>query len=288
MFTSAAEKRKSKPKPPGSAKLKEARLQHLLWRIVCKGLKNRRRFTERLNQIARKLKISEKQEEWNQLKEVATNLRQANELRKKLDKEAFTLKAMEREENTVKNIPEHRNKESALQEIAHRMRQKFQFQQIRESVRNTMSGGIAHIIHPEPFRGYRYQPEEVEQWNEEHDQETLKKIILERNSVHFRQAVGTFFTTEAMLEALPFTANSRLPEDILEGKYVSGPTLEATQILKECSKMIEPDEGELMLEEIQSCFWRWDDKTSTSPSGIHLGMYKCLTDLSEQKEEKLT
>ena len=175
VFTSSAEKRKSKPKPPGSAKLNGARLQHLLWRIASKGVKNRRNFTHRLNQIARKLGISENQDEWRQPRTVASNLRKSNKLRRQYEKEAFSLKAKEKEENTIRNIPDHKNKESALREITHRMKQKYQFRQIRDSVRKATSGGITHIIHPEPYQGYPYNPEEVNQWKEEHDQEKLEK-----------------------------------------------------------------------------------------------------------------
>ena len=96
VFTSSAERRKRKPKPPGSAKLNEARLQYLLWRIASKGIKNKRRFTDRLNQIARKLKVMENHEGWTQPNTVATNLRKSNKLRKKLEKEAFTLKGKRR------------------------------------------------------------------------------------------------------------------------------------------------------------------------------------------------
>ena len=89
-----------------------------------------------------------------------------------------------------------------------------------------------------------------------------------------------------MLEALPFTADSMLAEEVLQGKDVSGPTLEATQILKEGRRVIEPDEEKIRIEEMRSGFRRWDEKTSTSPSGLHLGMYKCLTETNEQENEK--
>ena len=149
-----------------------------------------------------------------------------------------------------------------------------------------MSGGITHIIHPEPYQGYPYQPEGVSAWKEEHDQEKIEKLLLERNHAHFSQASGTPFTSREMMEALPFTADSSLAEDVLEGKDVEGPTLEATQILRECRKVIQPDEEELSVEEMKNGFRRWNEKTSTSPSGLHLGMYKCLTEPNEQEEEK--
>ena len=149
-----------------------------------------------------------------------------------------------------------------------------------------MSGGITHIIHPEPYQGYPYNPEEVNQWKEEHNQEKLEKILLDRNNAHFQQAKGTPFTTAEMLEALRFTTGSTLAEDVLQGKDVEGPTLEATQILRECRRVLPPDEKEIMTEEMKMGFKRWDKKTSTSPSGMHLGMYKYLTENSEQEQEK--
>lgn len=140
VLTSSAEK-KSKPKPPGSTKLNEARLQYLPWIIASKGIKNRRKFTDRLNQEARKLN----QEESTQPKTVATNLRKSNKLRGQVDKEAFTLKAKQNKENTIRNISEQKYKKSALREITHQMKQKFQFREIRDSDRKTISGGITHI-----------------------------------------------------------------------------------------------------------------------------------------------
>ena len=55
-------------------------------------MKNRRNFTQRLNQIARKLGISENQEEWSQPRTVASNLRKSNKVRRQLEKEAFSLR----------------------------------------------------------------------------------------------------------------------------------------------------------------------------------------------------
>lgn len=95
-----------------------------------------------------------------------------------------------------------------------------------------MSGGITHIIHPELYQGYPYQPEEVAQQKDEYDLEKLEQVLLDRDSAHFREAGGTPFATDAMPKALPFTADTMLMEDILEGKDVFAPTLEATQTLK--------------------------------------------------------
>lgn len=71
-------------------------------------------------------------------------------------------------------------------------------------------------------------------------------MLLERNKEHFKQAEDTPFTTAEMIEA-PFMADSRIAEDILKGKHVAGPTLEATWILKECRRVTKVDEEEIFL-----------------------------------------
>ena len=89
-----------------------------------------------------------------------------------------------------------------------------------------------------------------------------------------------------MLNQIPFTADSEIAERVLAGEDVEGPTLEATQILKQCRMRTEEDMGEITAEEIKNGFRKWNERTSTSPSGLHLGIYKSLTDTSEQEIEK--
>lgn len=71
-----------------------------MWRIAQKGIKTRRCFNEKLNQIARKLNLRENQEEWRQTRTVASKLRRANKVTRQLKKEAYTLRASEREKPT--------------------------------------------------------------------------------------------------------------------------------------------------------------------------------------------
>lgn len=110
-------------------------------------------------------------------------------------------------------------------------------------------------------------------------------MLLDRNREHFRQANATPFITEEMIGTLPFMADSRTAEEVLKGRGVADLTLEATQVLKECRRVSEADEGKNTLEEMQTGFRRWDEKTRTSPSGMHLGMDKCLVDHQEQKKK---
>lgn len=73
----------------------------------------------------------------------------------------------------------------------------------------------------------------------------------------------------------------------MRGEDIEGPTLEAPHILKICRRKIEEAEDDIEIEEIRTGFKSWDEKTSTSPSGIHLRIYKSLTENNKQEEENL-
>ena len=60
--------------------------------------------------------------------------------------------------------------------------------------------------------------------------------------------------TEEMLREIPFTADSQTAEQVPNGEDIEGPTLEATQILKQCRRRMKEDEAEITLEEIRSGF----------------------------------
>lgn len=91
---------------------------------------------------------------------------------------------------------------------------------------------------------------------------------MERNGEHFRQASGTPFTEEEMMESFPFTAHSETADIILKGEEIQGPTPEATEIMKECRRKIPKDEKDPSKEEIRTGMKWWDERTSTSPSGL--------------------
>ena len=191
-----------------------------MWRIAHKGIKNRRCFKKSLNEIASKLRLPVNQEEWNDPRKVASNLRRANKVRKKLERDAIAVRDKEREDNIVKNLPEGKDKEKALKEARHRLQQKKKFQQIKECVKGQMTAGVSQILIPEPYTGYPYRNEEITEWRTVHGEKEVEEILLSRNRKHFAQAMGTPFTCKEMMEKIPFTANSATTQKILEGEEV--------------------------------------------------------------------
>lgn len=56
----------------------------------------------------------------------------------------------------VRNLPRDRNKETGRSDETHSMRQKVQFQQVKDSVRGMRSSRVSHIITPNPYEGFPY------------------------------------------------------------------------------------------------------------------------------------
>ena len=66
-----------KSKPKSTKATNKAMLKHLLWKIALSGIKHKRDFTKRLNQIARKLQTQENDPAWEDLKKTSRELRKA-------------------------------------------------------------------------------------------------------------------------------------------------------------------------------------------------------------------
>lgn len=142
------------------------------------------------------------------------------------------------------------NKESTLKAIAHKLRQKHQFQQKKEYHNKEYLEGIAHAIHPDSYERYLYKPEEIAAWKEKHDHKWLEELLFDRGKEQFRQAKSTPFMSAEMINAIPLDTDSRYAEEVLDGRDIVGPTLEVTQALNECRGQIEVDNKEITLKEI--------------------------------------
>lgn len=59
--------------------------------------------------------------------------REANKVRRQLQRDTFLPRSREREENTVKNIPPDRNRAAVRKEVTHQMCQKAHFQSMKAS-----------------------------------------------------------------------------------------------------------------------------------------------------------
>ena len=113
------------------------------------------------------------------------------------------------------------------------------------------------------------------------DPKLIEAACLSRNKQHFGQAQGTPFTIPP-LSLIESSACGPISDAILEGRLEDLPfdtTIlpEAQQvILEELTQCCPTMNDELSFDDFKRRFTIWREDTSTSPSGMYLGLYKAL------------
>jgi hypothetical protein len=115
-------------------------------------------------------------------------------------------------------------------------------------------------------------------WRTDCVPQEIKRLLIARNQKHFGQAEGTPFTQPAIRTELHYDGSGQVGDLILQGTYEAEYLSTATQLfvkhLKKKSDTILS--GEITAKEFVAKIKRWPEKTSTSPSGFHLGHFHVL------------
>ena len=121
-------------------------------------------------------------------------------------------------------------------------------------------------------------PKQCTEWTEVDTPEEVETAIRARNQLHFGQADGTPFATPKMKEQLDFMASTKTAELILDGTYEPDDITSAAAALADhLRKAPVPEiEAEVSEEAFRGKLKSWPEKTTTSPSGLHLGHWKAL------------
>ena len=119
-------------------------------------------------------------------------------------------------------------------------------------------------------------PKQATHWRTVDVPQEVERLLLERNRAHFGQAQGTPWTVPPLSQEIDFEASSAITDLILNGTYTHADLDEITQMLiSHLKRSTQPAvEGRITLEEFKTKMVEWKEKTSTSPSGVHLGHYK--------------
>jgi hypothetical protein len=127
-------------------------------------------------------------------------------------------------------------------------------------------GGITHILVTTPTVDTRID-------NKKEVETTLHR----RNIKHFSQAANTPCASGMLSELLEQNGVSKFTNDALEGKMMTYQD-EMTQTIFEALKQKRQTMSDHMpFEDMVMGFTKWKERTTTSPSGKHLGIYKTLT-----------
>ena len=134
-------------------------------------------------------------------------------------------------------------------------------------------GGISALLVPLPKEGIELEYLPVTEGS------TIESLILNRNIRHFRQAESTPLATKDIIDKIGWGADTQTAEDLLEGK--ADPT-DITDdewsrfLLASMKRNSEELNIEITPVKMMGKYMRWKERTSTSPSGRHLGHFHAL------------
>jgi len=124
------------------------------------------------------------------------------------------------------------------------------------------------------------------------DQEDMDQTLLEYSRTHFTTAQGSPFMVDPLNQLLDYDGLMKFGNRVLQGRVELNvlPIDEATHALllhmKDKTNPSHPRMHPLLYDELQNGIKNWPEKTTTSPSGRHLGIYKSLQCHVLSQEEK--
>jgi hypothetical protein len=114
----------------------------------------------------------------------------------------------------------------------------------------------------------------------------MREYLYKRNIIHFGQAEETPFNTSPLIELLQYNGTNDECKRILEGKYDNLNLDDLSEATRDILLMLGEKRNipmipiDISFEDYLKAFNIWRERTTTSPSGRHLGHYKILMKLN--------
>ncbi len=149
------------------------------------------------------------------------------------------------------------------------------FLKLRRFLKPKNTGGVTKLELP------INQPDGTMTTEVTEDPKTIEAACLSRNKTHFGQAQGTPFTIPP-LSLIESNGCGPISDAILDGRLEDLPfdvqTLPEAQriILEELEQCCPTMDDNIAFDDFKRKFLLWREDTSTSPSGMYLGLYKAL------------
>jgi exonuclease III len=142
------------------------------------------------------------------------------------------------------------------------------------SIRSTYQPGITRLQVP---LNPNEDPKKATLWRTVNAPAEVVSYLQQRNQSHFGQAKHTPFATLPLQQSLNFQASTFTSDLMLEGTYTNNELSDITQLLITHIKSESHElPANITFTDMLNKYINWDERTSTSPSGRHLGHYHCL------------
>jgi hypothetical protein len=148
------------------------------------------------------------------------------------------------------------------------------FKTLRPTLGKSNGGSLSSIMIP---------GDEPDTWQHIFDPQKITDLLIKRNIGHFGQAHGTPFTVAPLSNWVGWHGTSDSAAAILQGDLPPHVLAQSTEAARDILKSFQheiapPDSIDIRIspEDIRSALKSWKEKTSTSPSGQHLGYYHSI------------
>ena len=193
------------------------------------------------------------------------------------------------EQATVKAIQGNISEETAIRALREHEKKKIAYAQLRKIMKpRSATSGLSAIMIPA-----LNEDGETIGWKTIVDATEIETKLLERNRAHYGQASETPFASSPLSDLVGHSGTTDYATSVIEGTCALDEYPEETQaIFTELRRdeAIPLIPSEINFDDFVNALKKWPERTSTSPSGRHLGHYKSLllpipadTDESGQK-----
>jgi hypothetical protein len=253
------------------------------WKIKMSEIKNAH-FRQKLAEtLMRQIDWSDSPPQASTFVEVCTKLRSAQNKIRTIRKQANKHRSKFLGERAAAEALAATTRSSTSRRLERAEATKACYQLLRKYLKPTIRGGITKIEVEEPSGESTTITEPDDMINR----------ILQRNKRHFSQATGTPFTQAPLTTLLGTCGETRQGIELIQGN--DQPQLGADAHFPETQVMLDafnrlPHQASLyrssLCIRLQEVFKKWDENTSTSPSGKHLALQS--TPLLAHQEPSLT
>ncbi len=259
---------------PWSPALHQMWLRRTYWMCKLKAVKNKRDYHTQLHDLATQIQGPPQSPQASP--GILSQLRYAQNQYRALRKQARALRdeflAQQINDAEFLNKPEKAKRIRAIK----RAEQKNQYHQvIRGYTKPRQQGGLRYILAP--------TPNNPSQWTTVTDVDDMEKAVIAEAQIHFGQAHGTPFTIEPLSSLTGYDGLSPFCHQIYQGAPEIIDALQVdvyTKLILQFCRRTNEASSELNQAitpaAVTKGFLLWRERTSTSPSGLHLGLYRAL------------
>jgi hypothetical protein len=262
--------------------VQQSNLRVQYWNIRLKSTRQKIRAHQRLRDIMAKMDNVSRGMIRKRTKTISATLQQALKEHADIVKTNYNDR-QEYLQNLVDELKVQNNSQHiTVCQLKHREQTRADFATIKKAMKPRRSKGVQYLDIPDETI--------PNAWVRITDPQLIADKLLSRNIQHFGQAALTPFAQAPLSKVFGYQgvniASTKLIEDHEIPDDITGHNEYIDKFIKKLSsgKVIEiPDT--ITFEEFKSGLIKWNEKTTTSPSGQHLGHYKVLLQLNVYESE---